>query len=218
MKLIFNTALVLLLISCSSSKKLDHSFFIAGHAYGNPDNRANNIGLHKPFKEKTQFINDQKNMKNGFLLGDVVWSQNFWKHAQEDISEFKMPIHIARGNHDGKLNNFEKLFGKSYKKFFVDKDLFVVLDLNLDHWNVTGEQLTFLRNTIRIDGKKARNIFVFSHQVIWYDKEKFPEPVPNSLYDKSENTNYWSEIEPLLQATKKPVYVFAGDVGAFSDQ
>ena len=108
------------------------------------------------------------------------------------------------------------MFGKSYKKFFEGNDLFVILDLNLDHWNITGEQLTFLRNALRIDAKKARNIFIFSHQVLWYDKEKFPEPVPNSLYDRSKETNYWSEIEPLLVATNKPVYVFAGDVGAFS--
>jgi len=155
-------------------------------------------------------------MKYVFLLGDVVWGQNFWKRTQEDISKFSMPVHVSRGNHDGKLENFEKLFGKSYKKFFEGNDLFVILDLNLDHWNITGEQLTFLRNALRIDAKKARNIFIFSHQVLWYDKEKFPEPVPNSLYDRSKETNYWSEIEPLLVATNKPVYVFADDVGDFS--
>jgi len=216
MKLIISILLSFALMGCSSSKKLKYSFFIAGHTYGNPSERANNIGLYKPFKNKTEFINNQENMKYVFLLGDVVWGQNFWKRTQEDISKFSMPVHVSRGNHDGKLENFEKLFGKSYKKFFEGNDLFVILDLNLDHWNITGEQLTFLRNALRIDAKKARNIFIFSHQVFWYDKEKFPEPVPNSLYDRSKETNYWSEIEPLLVATNKPVYVFAGDVGAFS--
>ena len=50
------------------------------------------------------------------------------------------------------------------------------------------------------------------------DKEKYSEPVPNSLYDRSERTNYWSEIEPLLLGTNKPTFVFAGDVGAFSKE
>ena len=27
-------------------------------------------------------------MKYVFLLGDVVWGQNFWKRTQEDISKF----------------------------------------------------------------------------------------------------------------------------------
>ena len=129
-----------------------------------------------------------------------------------------MPIHISRGNHDEKLENFEKLFGKSYKKFFNGKDLFVILDLNLDHWNISGEQLTFLRNLLRIDAKKARNIFIFSHHILWFDKEKYSEPVPNSLYDRSERTNYWSEIEHLLLGTNKPTFVFAGDIGVFSKE
>lgn len=206
----------LVLAVCSCNKKLEHSFFIAGHAYGDPDQQAKNVGLHEPFKDKIEFINSQESMKHGFLLGDVVWGQNFWKRTKEDIDKFKMPIHVSRGNHDGKLEFFEKLFGKSYKKFFVKNDLFIILDLNLDHWNITGDQLTFLRNALRNDGKKASNIFIFSHQVLWYNKEKFSEPVPNSLYDRSSETNYWTEIEPLLSATKNPVFVFAGDVGAFS--
>ena len=218
MKLIISMLLFFTLISCVSTPKKEYSFFIAGHTYGNPSERAKNIGLYKPFKDKTAFINNQEKMKHGFLLGDVVWGQNFWKRTQKDISRFNMPIHISRGNHDGKLENFEKLFGKSYKKFFNGKDLFVILDLNLDHWNISGEQLTFLRNLLRIDAKKARNIFIFSHQILWFDKEKYSEPVPNSLYDRSERTNYWSEIEPLLLGTNKPTFVFAGDVGAFSKE
>jgi len=216
MKSYFSLLFILVLFGCSTTKKLEYSFFIAGHAYGDPDNGPKNIGLHKPFKDKMEFINSQENMKHGFLLGDVVWGQNFWKRTKEDIDKFKMPIHVSRGNHDGKLAYFEKLFGKSYQKFFVENDLIIVLDLNLDHWNITGDQLTFLKNALRNDGKKADNIFIFSHQVLWYDRGKFPELVPNSLHDKSKETNYWTEIEPLLTSTKKPVFVFAGDVGAFS--
>ncbi|MEM9678743.1 MAG: metallophosphoesterase, partial [Bacteroidota bacterium] len=145
MKLTLTIVICLFLASCSTTKKTEYSFFIAGHAYGNPSEKANNIGLYKPFKAKTSFINEQKNMKHGFLLGDVVWGQNFWPRTLEDISQFEMPIHVARGNHDGKLDYFEKQFGKSYKKFFVNEDLFIVLDLNLDQWNIAGEQLVFLR-------------------------------------------------------------------------
>ncbi len=216
MKYFLNLVFVFALMGCSTAKKLEYSFFIAGHTYGDPDKKSNNRGLHKPFKDKIDFLNDQKKMMHGFLLGDVVWVKNFWKAAEADIALFNMPIHISRGNHDGELDYFEEKFGKSYKKFFVNNDLFIVLDLNLDHWNITGDQLTFLKNALRIEGKKAENVFIFSHQVLWYHRGKFPKLAPNSLQHKSRWTNYWPQIEPLLAKLDKPVFVFSGDVGAFS--
>ena len=74
MKLIISILLSFALMGCSSSKKLKYSFFIAGHTYGNPSERANNIGLYKPFKSKTEFINNQENMKYVFLFPLTLWN------------------------------------------------------------------------------------------------------------------------------------------------
>jgi calcineurin-like phosphoesterase family protein len=218
MKFSLSIVLFFLITSCSTTTKIEYSFFVAGHTYGDPREKNNNIGLYKPFKEKILFINNQKKLKQGFLLGDVVWMPKNWPEAIEDTSKFNMPIKVVRGNHDGKLEKFEEYFGKSYKKFFIGKDLFIVLDPNLDHWNISGDQLVFLRNTLRIDGKKANNIFIFTHQLIWYNEENFSKPKPNSTYGKDEKTNFWPVIEPLLKSQEKPVFIFSGDVGAFSKE
>ena len=138
--------------------------------------------------------------------------------AEEDISKLTMPIYIVRGNHDGSLKQFEDRFGKSFKSFIQDNDLFIILDPNIDKWNISEDQLVFLKNTLRNRGKKARNIFIFSHQVLWWSKDKLSKPLPNSLQNKTPKTNFWTKIEPLLKNINKPVFLFAGDVGAFSKE
>lgn len=217
MNLTFKSILFCMLIfGCTTPKKIEHSFFIAGHAYGDPREKANNKGLYKPFKDKIPYINNEKNMNNGFLLGDIAWGPKWWSYTKDDITKFNMPIHVVRGNHDGPLKQFEKNFGKSYYSFVQNKDLFIILDANIDGWSISGKQLIFLKNTLRNKRDKVNNIFIFSHQLLWWNKEEFAKPKPNSLHGKKEETNFWSTIEPLLRSQSKPVFLFAGDVGAFS--
>ncbi|SDR75119.1 Calcineurin-like phosphoesterase [Formosa sp. Hel1_31_208] len=206
------------LFGCSKTEGVKHSFFVAGHTYGDPNNKGKDKGLYQPFKDKFGFINEQKKIKFGVLLGDVVWKPNAWPEAQEDISKLKMPIYIARGNHDGPLKAFESKFGKSYQSFIQNDALFIILDPNIDQWNISNEQLIFLKNKLRIEGKKVKNIFIFTHQVLWWSKEKFAKPKPNSIQNRASKTNFWTKIEPLLSSTNKPVFLFAGDVGAFSKE
>ena len=218
MKIFISLMFLIFLFGCSSPEKVEYSFFVAGHTYGNPLEKGKNKGLYKPFNEKLTFINEQKNLKAGFLLGDVVWHHNSWAEAERDIAEFNMPVHIVRGNHDGPLKKFEGKFGKSYSSFIEHNNLFIILDPNLDKWNISGDQLIFLMNTLRNDGKHVNNIFIFSHQVLWYSEKKLSKPAPNSLKNRDTETNFWTKIEPLLRNQEKPVYVFAGDVGAFSKE
>jgi hypothetical protein len=217
--MIKNIVFILLLLSLTScGVNKNYSFFVAGHTFGNPYDKGDRKGLYKLFKDKIPYINGQENMKFGVLLGDVVWQPKFWPEAEKDILDFKMPIYIARGNHDGSLNLIEEKFGKSYKSFVKNESLFIILDPNIDKWNISGEQLAFLKNEIKENKKTTSKIFVFTHQVIWWHNKIYPKPFPNSIENKSPNVNYWSEIEPLLKETNKFVYIFAGDVGAFSKE
>jgi len=219
MKFFLRIILFVLLISgCSTSRKLEYSFFTAGHSYGSSKGKGNPKGLYQPFKDKFKFINEQKSMKSGFLLGDVVWRPNAWPEAEADISKFEFPVYIVRGNHDGPLKQFEEKFGKSYKKFIQNNDLFIILDPNIDGWNISEEQLVFFMNTIRNDSKKVNNIFIFSHQVLWYTKEKYSKPRPNSTANRVAETNFWSKIEPLLKTQSKPIFLFVGDIGNYSNR
>lgn len=211
---------IMLFVSCTNApKKLKHSFFVAGHAYGNPIKKTETKGalkgLHPPFKEKFSFINDQDKMAMGFLLGDTVWRPVDWPDALLDIESIGLPVHMVRGNHDGNLQSFNKKFEKSYRKFVFENNLYILLDTNLDNWNITDDQLIFLRNTLRNDTDVIDNVFIMAHHLLWYSEDKIPTPIPNSLHDTKGQTNFWRDIEPLLIKKNKPVYLFAGDVGAY---
>lgn len=226
MKHAFGIFLFLIFIGCSSSKKLSHSFFVAGHAYGNPYAKikaekegGNELkGLHPPFKEKFEFLRAQKKMTKGFLLGDVVWRPRDWPQTLEEIESLGFPIEVVRGNHEGSLKSYKKRFGESFRKYVFKNNLYIILDPNIDSWNISGDQLVFLLNTLRNDTKTIDNIFIFTHQILWYTNNKFSKPFPNSVKGRAKQTNFWSKIEPLLKKQKQPVYIFAGDVGASSKE
>lgn len=215
MKFIFSVITCLTLASCGPSANIEHSFFIAGHTYGSPLDEGKEKGLYKPLMDKVRFINEQNNLDKGFLLGDVVWKPTYWPEAEKDILKFNPKIHLVKGNHDGNSDFYTAKFGKTYSKFIFKDNLYIILDSTLDKWNISGDQLVFLMNTLRNDGNKASNIFIMVHHLLWYSKDKFFKPMPNSTYGKAEETNFWNKIEPLLRAQQKPVYLFAGDMGAF---
>lgn len=103
---------------------------------------------------------------------------------------------------------------KTYAAFTKENDLFILLDGNLDEWSITGEQLEFVRNTIEYFGAKSRNIFVFVHQLIWWNKHnEFKNVVTNWPPNNPDTNNYWTVVEPMLVSLNKPVYLFAGDLG-----
>lgn len=223
MKLKAGIFVLILILGCSSPpKKLKHSFFIAGHTYGSTieklKTKGESKGLYSVFMEKVPFLRNQKKMTNGFLLGDSVWHPKYWPEALVDVETIGIPVEVVRGNHDGGLGNFKKMFGNTYKKFIAENNLYIILDSNIDGWNISGDQLVFLMNTLRNDTRKVDNVFIFSHHLLWYNKEKFSKPFPNSTNKRADETNFWNKIEPLIRNLELPVYLFAGDLGAFSKE
>ena len=204
-------------LSCTESeRKIQQSFFVAGHAYGKPAPTGKKE-LYPPFKEKFSFLNS-KNLSFGVLLGDVVRYPSSWPNVLKELDDLAMPYYIARGNHDGPLDEFEIMFGKSYNKFVHDNNLFIILDPNIDQWNISGDQLDFLKESLQNEGQVADHIFIFMHQLIWWSKDKFSEPKPNWQQNRAETPNYWPTIQPILKDIGTEVYLFAGDVGAFSKE
>ncbi|WP_340113440.1 metallophosphoesterase family protein [Maribellus mangrovi] len=213
---------IILLISCSKESEPDpepqpasYSFFVAGHTYGKPG--INNIGLHPPFKEKFGYIKSREEIKLGFLTGDIVPlpSPEDWDEVDDDITSLGLPVYFAVGNHDMKDRElYESRYGSTYFSFFYNTDLFIVLDPNLDNWNISGEQLVFLKETVHSNSHSVDNIFVFFHQLLWRENDNiYKEIKPNSFEGRSDTINFWSEIEPLFNELENQVYMFAGDIG-----
>ena len=197
---------------------VDYSFFVAGHTYGTPG--GSNVGLYPPFKEKFSLLNADEKMVLGVLTGDIVRNSTEpeWEAVDADIETLNVPVHFAVGNHD--VTNpalFETRYGSTYYAFNNGSDLFIILDPNIDGWNISGDQLNFLDSTLTANASSSNNIFVFTHQLLWWQAENiFSSIYPNSLTGRNESINFWSSVEPLFSDLPNNVFLFAGDVGAFS--
>jgi hypothetical protein len=198
----------------SSHPPIKYSFFVAGHTYGSP--MQTNIGLYPPFKELTESINENSDYELGVFTGDIVRTPDIehWTEAINDINNFNVPIHIARGNHDGTAI-FDSLFHKSYYTFNQYNDLFIILAPA--SWNIKGQQLDFLDSVLNVNQGKVKNTFIFAHELIWWSPEKYPDVKVNYLPHYPGHTNYWEDVHPLFKKYNQTVYLFSGDVGC-SDQ
>lgn len=201
------------LTSCQKEEP-EYSFFTAGHAYGEPDSP--HFGLHSPFVDFIPQLNNHPNMELGFFTGDVVSSStpSHWDSAMADMSQLKMPTHIAAGNHD-MSNEFIKRFEKYYYSFHHRDDLFIVLTPGLDEWNISGDQLEFLESTMNTNHLKVKNIFIFLHELIWWSpNNEFKNVKMSSFANYPGSSNYEDVVKPLLSSYSNNIVIYAGDLGS----
>lgn len=218
--------LTLFLFSCKNKsdendKELAYSFFVAGHTYGNKNTGA--LGLHPPFKSKFPLIQSHDSIKFGVLLGDIVFRCDtlHWDKVDEEVSEFDFPVYFAPGNHDVCKSKYFKarysneISGETYFSFYNNNDLFIVLDANIDWWNISGAQLNYVKEVLNTNATD-NNVFIFVHQLIWWNKNnEFSKIVPNlPIQSIPDSLNYWTVVEPLLRILPNKVFMFAGDLGA----
>jgi hypothetical protein len=200
----------------AQTETVRYSFFVAGHTYGKPG--VNNAGFHPPFKQKFNYLQRRPEIKFGVLTGDIVSdpSDRDWDEIDTDIETLGLPVYFAVGNHDMKDRPlFESRYGSTYYHFTWENDLFIVLDPNIDGWNISGEQLKFLQNTV-IDHAPVTNlIFVFFHQILWREPDNpFHYISWNSSEGRSATINFWTDVEPVFHHLSNEVFMFAGDLGA----
>jgi hypothetical protein len=219
MKLI-NSFILIVIISISSfaqNDSLPYSFFIGGHSYGKPG--IDNIGLHPPFKQKFSYIQSRSEIKFGVLTGDIVSANpttQDWEEVDNDITTLGLPVYFAVGNHDMEDRPlFESRYGSTYYSFNFQNDLFIILDPNIDEWNISSDQLQFLQRTVDSLASHRENIYVFFHQILWKEGgTPFNYINWNSDEGKGKNINFWSEVIPIFNNIKNNVVMFAGDLGS----
>jgi hypothetical protein len=191
-----------------------YSFFVAGHAYGNPNNP--HYGLHYPFVDYIPKINSYPNIELGFFTGDVVVSStsDYWDAAIADINKLNQTTYIAAGNHD-MSSEFTNRFGNYFSSFIQNNDLFIVLTPGLDSWNISGNQLEFLTNTIDNNYTSVNNIFILMHELIWWSPDNEYQNVKiNYTPHYPGSTNFETLVKPLLLSYPNHFTIFAGDLGA----
>jgi len=202
---------------------LDYKFFVAGHSYG--IDRGLNKGLYPKFFDQLKLNHDYS---FGILAGDIVhYAKNsYWDEVDTELNTLNYPIYFAPGNHDvgfGKNNDKRKIYtsryGSTYSSFYFKNDLFIILDPNLDNWNIFEPQISFLKKTLDNSKTENKNVFIISHQLIWRWNTNldFSRAAPNSLEGKTKRINFWTDIDPILKAHDKNYFLIAGDVGARND-
>ncbi len=212
-------------MSCNERKNthlayscIDYSFFVAGHVYGTPGRTQ--PGIYPPFKDKFDILKDDGLIKFGVFTGDIVkeCTEEEWKEVNKDINKLSMTVYFTVGNHDNNSRDmFLEKYGNTYYSHTYKQDLFIMLDPNIDGWNISGDQLDFLKQELSEIDPAVRNVFVFFHQLLWWTPDnKYKNVKPNSLQARSDSINFWSTVEPLFRNIPCNVVMFAGDVGAGS--
>lgn len=209
--------LISLNLNTYSQNDTIYSFFVAGHVYGNPG--ANNIGVHPPFAQKFNYIKSNSKIEFGVFTGDIVSPfpiEQDWIEIDENVDSLGIPVYFCVGNHD--MENrplYEERYGRTYNATIQNNDLFIFLDPNIDSWNISGDQITFIDSCLNLISNNTSNIFVFSHQVLWKEKNTdFSYIGINSSAGRADTINFWSTIAPKFHNLENNVVFFAGDVGA----
>ena len=96
--------------------------------------------------------------------------------------------------------NYQENFGETIKTFLHKNDLFIILDTNFSNWNISDDQLKLVDKVLSKKSNNFKNVFIFTHQIIWFNHHGFSRASVNSFEGlDGEQTNYWSIFEPLLK-------------------
>lgn len=206
--------ILFLLFSCKSGEKPTKTvhFLIAGHICGSQEDSI--PGQYEPFRA---FLKKQANTPYDFLVltGDAVYTNNVihWNAFEQTMNLWKKPYYLVPGNQEIKGGYASPVKQTSEKTSWMKgNNLFVIWSVYTNGWNVSSEQLEQLKK--QVHQKKPKNVFIFTHEVIWYDSIRTPRIIPNSIEGKAEASNFYSRVLPALHHLNCPVYLFAGDVGA----
>ncbi len=198
----------------------EYSFLMVGHIYGIPDEKS--VFPASSFIVNTDSLNDI-GARFFILMGDLyreadeLHLNNFLSVARR----LEMPLFNTVGNHEMENRSlYRNTFGKTYFYFQFNQELFIILDSELSVGEIKGDQLNYFKNAAQkaLNDNTIRNIFVFSHKLIWcyrYPDYRVVFAHMNQQYAYPQSENFREKVEPiLLELSKhKSVYWFSGDLG-----
>jgi hypothetical protein len=196
---------------------------VAGHAYG--AHLGKNIGLHPPFLEKLNAIQDTS-IRSLFLTGDIVnySTSASWAQVENELSGMPFKAYYVMGNHDDNTvghAEFQKKFGGTHYYFTFRHELFIVLNSTESDRSISASQLEFLDQVFANTDANWNRAFIFFHEVIWNSNVKYRLLRSNSRSRYSQivsASNFWQEVYPRFTALPdKKFYLFAGDMGGNPD-
>ena len=196
-------------------------FLVAGHSYGGQKPRNT-----KPAYALTNNIQLMNHLKPSFMmhLGDIYQKpiEKDVKYIQNFNDNLLFPVFNAPGNHEhADINMYKKQFGDTYSSFIIENSLYLALDSQ----EYRKYQLQTEQHKLVIDkinefklSKKLKNLFIFSHHLIWAPSSKYFKDaikLSNAPYHHVENFSEWGDIINSFDGLSKDkhVYFISGDVG-----
>lgn len=205
---------IVLFQSCSDEpEREDIHFIVAGHICGGLNDTLG--GLYPSFETYLMKKDKDKSLDMAFFTGDIVYKcdEPSWDLVDKVIKKLKHPVYFAPGNQDLRDQAlYEKRYGKTDQYFEKGNNLFIIWEVTKNGWNVSENQLNeYLKLTSE---KEYDNVFIFTHQVIWYDQRLTPQTIPNDIEGKAQVSTFYPATIQALSQKETPVYLFAGDVGS----
>jgi hypothetical protein len=197
-----------------------YSVLLIGHAYG----RFSNSSSKRPAASLLANIDKINEIGPSFVavLGDSVRAPRA-PYTTEFRNGFanalRMPVFAIPGEHDlfEGTQNYERVFGPSYYRIEMGRELFVLLDTGGANTSteISPEQLTFLEESLSRAAESAsiENVVVLMHKVIWVRLPRYRSL--RELINNDRKGRFWSRVYPSLRALarSKRVFVGAGDIG-----
>jgi len=199
-----------------------YSFLVAGHAYG--AHKGDNVGLYPALLLRLAEYVARHPTRPEFLVlaGDIVRygrKVESWDAVERELGSLGLEGFYVMGNHDASDEAtalFRRKYGETYYAFDHGTERFIVLDCMLERGSIGGDQLRFLER--QLDAPETiRNVFVFSHELIWAHGREEYAWVRHNFGDYArafETSNFWSDVFPRLTSNpRRGVYFVGGDVG-----
>jgi len=204
----------------------DFKFMVIGHIYGTT------IGEDRE-PSPTLLANIDKlnslNLTMVVSLGDMV------KHSEPEdfniletkvLTKLKSPIFNTVGNHD--LVNrelYENRYGQTYYSFAVGPAQMIFLDTERVECQIDDVQSKMINNVVSsaLQNDAIKNIFIFMHKTLFFKNDnlfqkKLRMAGPN-VWDCYGSESFSDIFETIIKPASltKPIYLFAGDVGAWGN-
>lgn len=198
------------------------SFVVAGHIYGSHEED----DIHPAITLLTQLqVINKMNLDMALLLGDVVPHANpneFDRFERFFLKYLTFPAYNAVGNHDVEDRDlYWSRYGETVFAFTYKEHLFIFLDTTRSYCSLTVDQFDYIKEHVSqtIKTSPLKGIHLLMHHVLFLDAATLTQQtmsMPNETCPPVEvfNEFMWDYLVPLSKQV--PVYMYAGDVGAWN--
>lgn len=205
----------------ADSLKGDYSFWVGGHLYGAHGNDRSQF----PAASFLSFLPELNRDTSLFFvsLGDVLRDpddKNHLKGFQKSMSALTLPAYHVIGNHDLLFAKELTRDNRPLESFRIENDLFLFINTE-DVLGGKGQPILSKMRSIQeqLGGVSSlRQIFVFSHRLLWAFCEEGYEEVDirsNEPLQERYNKEELCELSRIIRelGTEHSLTWFSGDVG-----